>query len=60
MEQKLKISDNGTNLRLLLEFCMKEGEAVAYCKGDQLEHEGVPAWYFAYVECWHFKKQRNS
>ena len=56
----MKISDNGTILRVLREFCMKEGEAVAYCKGNQLEHEGVPAWYFAYVECRHFKKQRNS
>jgi hypothetical protein len=48
MEQK--IGKNSIDIKALREFCMKEGEAVAYCKGDQLEHEGDPAWYFAYVE----------
>ena len=33
----------------LREFCKREGEAVTYRKGDQLEREGDPARWFAFV-----------
>ena len=49
MEQRFKKTDNGIDLRALREFCRKEGEAVVYRKGDQLEREGDPARWFAYV-----------
>ena len=47
MEQKF--SNNSLDLRLLREFCEREGEAVAYYKGDQLEREGDPARWFGFV-----------
>ena len=31
------------------EFCEREGEEIAYRKGDQLEREGDPARWFAFV-----------
>jgi CRP-like cAMP-binding protein len=49
MEQRFKKTDNGIDLRALREFCRKEGEAVVYRKGDQLEREGDPARWLAYV-----------
>ena len=49
MEQRFKKTDNGIDLRALREFCRKEGEAVAYRKGDQLEREGDPARWFGFV-----------
>ena len=49
MELKFKKTDNGIDLRALREFCRKEGEAVVYRKGDQLEREGDPARWLAYV-----------
>jgi len=49
MEQRFKKTDYGIDLRALREFCRKEGEAVAYRKGDQLEREGDPARWLAYV-----------
>ena len=39
----------------LREFCVQEGEAVFYPKGEQLEREGEPAQWFAYVEHGCFK-----
>ena len=60
MEQRFKKTDGGIDLRALREFCRKEGKVVEYRKGEQLEREGAPAWYFAYVKRRHFKKLRNS
>jgi len=53
MEQKF--SNNSLDLKTLREFCKREGEAVIYHKGDQLEREGDPARWFAYVESGCFK-----
>ena len=47
MEQKF--SNNSLDLETLQEFCMREGEAVTYRKGDQLEREGDPARWLAFV-----------
>jgi CRP-like cAMP-binding protein len=47
MEQKF--SNNNIDLETLREFCKREGEAVTYRKGDQLEREGDPARWFAFV-----------
>ena len=47
MEQKF--SNNSIDLQVLREFCEREGEAVAYRKGDQLEREGDPSRWFGYV-----------
>ena len=47
MEQKF--SNNSIDLLVLREFCEREGEAVAYRKGDQMEREGDPARWFAFV-----------
>ena len=38
MEQKF--SNNSLDLQTLREFCEREGEAVFYRKGDQMEREG--------------------
>ena len=53
MEQKF--SNNSLDLETLREFCKREGEAVIYRKGDQLEREGDPARWLAYVESGCFK-----
>ena len=53
MEQKF--SNNSLDLETLREFCMREGEAVPYRKGDQLEREGDPARWLAFVESGCFK-----
>ena len=47
MEQRF--SNNSLDLETLREFCKREGEAVTYHKGDQLEREGDPARWFAFV-----------
>ena len=47
MEQKF--SNNSLDLETLREFCEREGEAVTYRKGDQLEREGDPARWLAFV-----------
>ena len=47
MEQKFRI--NSLNLQVLREFCEHEGKMVEYRKGDQLEREGDPARWFAFV-----------
>ena len=38
MEQKIKKSDGGIDLRAMRNFCSKEGKMVNYGKGEQLEH----------------------
>ena len=53
MEQRF--SNNSLDLETLREFCKREGETVIYRKGDQLEHEGDPAQWLAYVESGCFK-----
>ena len=47
MEQKF--SNNSLDLQSLREFCEREGEMVAFRKGDQLEREGDPARWLAVV-----------
>ena len=47
MEQKF--SNNSIDLQTLREFCEREGEVVTYRKGDQLEREGDPARWLAFV-----------
>ena len=47
MEQKF--NNNRLDLQILREFCEQEGEEIAYRKGDQLEREGDPARWFAFV-----------
>ena len=44
-----KFEKDKIDLQMLREFCEREGEAVEYCKGDQLEREGDPARWFAFV-----------
>ena len=47
MEQKF--SNNSIDLQVLREFCEREGEAVFYRKGDQMEREGDPSRWFGFV-----------
>ena len=47
MEQKF--SNNSIDLQVLREFCEREGEAVSYRKGEQMEREGDPSRWFGYV-----------
>jgi len=58
MEQKF--SNNSLDLETLREFCKREGEAVIYRKGDQLEREGDPARWLAYVSEGCFKYVAHS
>ena len=53
MEQRF--SNNSLDLETLREFCRREGEAVTYRKGDQLEREGDPTRWLAFVESGCFK-----
>ncbi len=53
MEQKF--NNNRLDLQVLREFCEREGEEIAYRKGDQLEREGDPARWFAFVSEGGFK-----
>jgi CRP-like cAMP-binding protein len=53
MEQKF--SNNSLDLQMLRDFCNREGETVSYYKGDQLEREGDPARWLAFVESGCFK-----
>ena len=53
MEQRF--SNNSLDLETLREFCRREGEAVTYRKGDQLEREGDPARWLAFVDSGCFK-----
>ena len=58
MEQKF--GKNSIDIEALREFCEREGEAVIYHKGDQLEREGDPARWFAYVESGCFKYVKHG
>ena len=60
MEQKF--NNNRLDLQILREFCEQEGEEIAYRKGDQLEREGDPARWFAFVTegCFKYDKYGMS
>ena len=58
MEQKF--SNNSIDLEVLREFCKREGEAVSYRKGDQMEREGDPSRWFGYVTEGCFKYVNHS
>ena len=58
MEQKF--GKNSIDLQVLREFCEREGEAVAYRKGDQFEREGDPSRWFGYVTDGCFKYVNHS
>ena len=47
MEQKF--GKNSIDIKVLREFCEREGKEVTYRKGDQLEREGDPARWFGFV-----------
>lgn len=47
MEQKF--GNNSIDVQMLHDFCEREGEAVDYRKGEQLESEGEPARWLAVV-----------
>ena len=47
MEQQF--NNNRLDLQVLREFCEREGEEISYRKGAQLEREGDPARWFAFV-----------
>ena len=49
MEQRFKTSEQDIDLLPLREFIEREGEAVAYRRGDQMEREGDPTRWFAFV-----------
>ena len=49
MEQRFKTSGQDIDLLPLREFIEREGEAVAYRRGDQLEREGDPTRWLAFV-----------
>ena len=49
IEQRFKTSGQDIDLLPLREFIEREGEAVAYRRGDQMEREGDPTRWFAYV-----------
>ena len=53
MEQKF--GKNSIDIKALREFCEREGKVVEYRKDEQLEREGDPARWFAYVERGCFK-----
>ena len=53
MEQKF--GKNSIDIEALSEFCEREGKEVTYRKGDQLEREGEPAQWVAFVERGCFK-----
>ena len=48
-------NNSSLNLETLREFCKREGEVVKYSKGDQMEREGDPTRWFAFVEYGCFK-----
>ena len=58
MEQRF--NNNSLDLETLREFCKREGEIVTYRKGDQLEREGNPARWLAYVTKGCFKYVKHG
>jgi len=58
MEQKF--GKNSIDIKVLREFCEREGKEVTYRKGDQMEREGDPARWFGYVTEGCFKYVNHS
>ena len=58
MEHKFDI--NGIDIQLLRDFCEQEGEAIIFRKGEQLEREGEPAQWLAYVTKGCFKYVKHG
>jgi len=58
MEQKF--GNNSIDLQVLRNFCEQKGEMVEYRKGEQMEREGDPARWFAFVESGCFKYVNHS
>ena len=58
MEQKF--GKNSIDIKVLREFCEREGKMVEYRKGEQLEREGDPARWFSYVTEGCFKYVNHS
>ena len=44
-----KFEKNKMDLQVLRDFCEREGEAVEFRKGEQMEREGDPARWFGFV-----------
>ena len=55
MEQRYNTSYPNANFQRLRDFIEQHGEVVDYSKGEQLESEGAPAQWFAFVEKGCFK-----
>lgn len=55
MEQRYSTSFHDTSFMRLRDFCNRHGEIVNYRKGEQMETEGDPAQWFAFVEKGCFK-----
>lgn len=57
MKQKdiMKLDINSFDPQKLRDFCKREGKKVRYHKGEQIEQEGYPAKWFAFVEKGYFK-----
>ena len=53
MEQKF--GKNSIDIKVLREFCEREGKMVEYRKGEQLEREGESAQWMAFVKRGCFK-----
>lgn len=49
MEQKFDTFSHGIDLRLLRDFFEQQGETVYFQKGEQLEREGEPSRWIAFV-----------
>lgn len=52
---KQRLENNSLDFETLREFCKWEGKVVKYNKGDQMEREGDPTRWFAFVEFGCFK-----
>ena len=55
MEEKYQSTEHGIELKELREFVRQHGETVSYDKGEQLECEGEPARWWAFIEEGYFK-----
>ena len=58
MEQKF--GKNSIDIKVLCEFCEREGKEVTYRKGDQMEREGDPARWFGFVPRYYLIAQHCS
>ena len=51
----MELDINSFDYQRLRDFCKREGKKVRYHKGEQMEHEGIPSQWFAFVEKGYFK-----